>query len=58
VEASVVLQVSTTWSPAVRTDWKSLAFALSNIFTRTSFLIAAISALIGNAVFEYLRKKL
>jgi hypothetical protein len=37
---------------------KSLGFALSDIFTRTNFLIAVISALIGNAVFEYLRKKL
>jgi hypothetical protein len=37
---------------------KSLAFELSEIFTRTNFLIAVIAALIGNALFEYLRKKL
>jgi hypothetical protein len=37
---------------------KSLAFALRDIFTETNFFIAAISGLIGYAVFEYLRKKL
>jgi hypothetical protein len=37
---------------------KSLAFALNDIFTVMNFLIAAISALIGYVVFEYLRKKL
>jgi hypothetical protein len=37
---------------------KSLAFAISDIFTGTDFLIAMISALIGYVVFEYLRTKL
>ncbi|HZL52416.1 MAG TPA: hypothetical protein VFC37_15870 [Terracidiphilus sp.] len=37
---------------------KSLAFALNDIFTVMNFLIAAIFALIGYVVFEYLRKKL
>jgi uncharacterized membrane protein len=37
---------------------KSMAFALSDIFTGTNFAIALISALIGYVVFEYLRKKL
>jgi hypothetical protein len=37
---------------------KSLAFALSDIFTRTNFLIAVIAVFIGNAVFEYFRKRL
>ena len=37
---------------------KSLAFALSDIFTPTNFAIAMISAFIGYAVFETLRKKL
>ena len=37
---------------------KSMAFALLDIFTRTNFLIAIISALIGYIVVEYLRKKL
>lgn len=36
---------------------KSLSLALNNIFTRTNFTIAAISALTGVVVFEYLRKK-
>jgi hypothetical protein len=39
-------------------DGKSLAFALHDIFTATNFLIALISAMIGYAVFESLRKKL
>jgi hypothetical protein len=37
---------------------KSLAFALNDIFTGTNFAIAAVSALIGYIVFEYLRKML
>jgi hypothetical protein len=37
---------------------KSLAFALNDIFTSTNFVIAAVSALIGYVVFEYLRRKL
>jgi hypothetical protein len=37
---------------------KNLAFALSDIFTGTNFLIAIISALVGWVVFEYLREKL
>lgn len=36
---------------------KSLAFALHDIFTGTNFAIAMISALIGYALFEHLRKK-
>lgn len=35
---------------------KSLAFALKDIFTRTDFAIALISAFIGYVVFESLRK--
>jgi hypothetical protein len=37
---------------------KTLAFALHDIFTETNFLIALISAMIGYAIFETLRKKL
>jgi hypothetical protein len=37
---------------------KSLAFAVHDIFTATNFLIALISAMIGYAVFETLRRKL
>lgn len=37
---------------------KSLAFALSDIFTGTNFVIAMISAFIGYVIFEYLRKRL
>lgn len=37
---------------------KSLAFALHDIFTGTNLAIAMVSALIGYAVFETLRKKL
>ena len=37
---------------------KSLAFALHDIFTATNFMIALVSALIGYAVFETLRKML
>lgn len=36
---------------------KTLADALYDIFTATNFLIAALSAVIGYLVFEYLRKK-
>ena len=39
-------------------DGKTLAFALHDIFTRTNFLIALVSASIGYAVFEFLRKKM
>jgi hypothetical protein len=37
---------------------KSLAYALNDILTRTNFLIAMISAVIGYVVFETLRRKL
>lgn len=37
---------------------KTLAFALSDIFTGVNSLIALISAMIGYVVFEYLRRKL
>jgi hypothetical protein len=37
---------------------KTLAFALNDIFTGMNFIIAAISAMIGYVVFEYLRRKL
>ncbi|MFZ1939873.1 MAG: hypothetical protein WBA18_09695 [Terracidiphilus sp.] len=36
---------------------KSLAFALQDIVTPANFTIAVISACIGYAIFEYLRKK-
>jgi hypothetical protein len=39
-------------------DGKSLAFAIHDIFTATNFMIALISAMIGYAVFEALRRKL
>jgi hypothetical protein len=39
-------------------DGKTLLWALNDIFTTTNFLIAIISGLIGNIVFEFLRKKL
>jgi len=37
---------------------KTLQFALTDILTGTNFLIAVISAMIGYAVFETLRRKL
>jgi hypothetical protein len=37
---------------------KSLAFAFRDIITPANFLIAVVSACIGYAIFEYLRKKL
>jgi hypothetical protein len=37
---------------------KTLVFALRDIFTVSNFTIAAISALIGYLIVEYLRKKL
>jgi hypothetical protein len=37
---------------------KTLAFAFIDIFSRTNFFIAIITALIGYVVFEFLRKKL
>ena len=37
---------------------KTMAFALRDIFTGTNFAIALVSAFIGYAVFETLRKKL
>jgi hypothetical protein len=37
---------------------KTFVFALKDIFTGTNFTIAIVSALIGYAGFEYLRKKL
>jgi len=36
---------------------KSLAFALRDIVTPTNFFIGMVSACIGYAIFEYLRKK-
>jgi hypothetical protein len=39
-------------------DGKTLVFALHDIFTTTNFLIALISAMIGYAVFEAMRRKL
>jgi hypothetical protein len=41
---------------AVNGHGKTLAFALSDIFTVTNFSIAMISAMIGHAVFHSLRK--
>jgi hypothetical protein len=37
---------------------KTIRFALRDIFTPANFLIAVISAMIGYAIFETLRKKL
>jgi len=37
---------------------KSFAFALRDVVTPVNFLIAVVSACIGHAVFEFLRKKL
>ena len=37
---------------------KTLAFALHDIFAGMNFVIAAVSALIGYMVFEYLRKRI
>jgi hypothetical protein len=37
---------------------KSLGFALRDIITPANFLIAIVSACIGYAIFEFLRKKL
>jgi hypothetical protein len=37
---------------------KTLTFALMDIFTRTNFLIALLSAIVGYQVFEFLRKRL
>jgi uncharacterized membrane protein len=37
---------------------KTFAFAIHDIFTPTNFLIALISAMIGYAIFETLRRKL
>ncbi len=39
-------------------DGKTIMWALNDIFTTTNFLIAIISGLVGNVVFEFLRKKL
>ena len=41
---------------AVNGHGKTLAFALGDIITFTNFSIAMISAMIGYAVFEYLKK--
>ena len=41
-----------------RRDAKTLAMALHDIFTRTNFTIALVSALAGYLIFEYLRKNL
>lgn len=43
---------------AANRQGKSMAFAVHDIFTTTNFLIALVSAMIGYAVFEALRKKL
>jgi hypothetical protein len=37
---------------------KTLAFALNDIFTATNFAIAMISAIVGHAAFEFLRKRM
>ncbi len=37
---------------------KTLAFALHDIFTAVNFLIAIVSAIIGYAIVEFLRRKL
>ena len=37
---------------------KTLAFALHDIFTAANFLIAIVSAFIGYAIVEFLRRKL
>jgi hypothetical protein len=39
-------------------DGKTLSYALHDILTVTNFMIAILSAMIGYAVFETLRKKL
>jgi hypothetical protein len=39
-------------------DGKSLSFAIHDIFTSTNLMIALISAMIGYAVFEAMRRKL
>jgi hypothetical protein len=39
-------------------DGKTILWALNDIFTTTNFLIAIISGLIGNVVFEFLRRRL
>jgi hypothetical protein len=39
-------------------DGKTLSYALHDILTGTNFMIAIISAMIGYAVFETLRRKL
>jgi hypothetical protein len=36
---------------------RGLAWAISDVFTRTNFAIAAIAALLGYALFEFLRTK-
>jgi len=37
---------------------KTFLWALNDIFTPTNFLIAIVTGVIGNLVFEFLRKKL
>jgi hypothetical protein len=37
---------------------KTLAFALRDVFTEKDFAIALVSALLGYAIFEYLRRRL
>jgi hypothetical protein len=39
-------------------DGKTLSYALHDIMTETNFMIAVVSAMIGYAIFEALRKKL
>jgi hypothetical protein len=36
---------------------KTLAFALRDIFTAANFAIAMVSAIVGHAAFEFLRKR-
>jgi len=37
---------------------RGLLFALNDIFTAANFMIAVVAAMLGYAVFEFLRKKL
>ena len=37
---------------------KTLAFALTDIFTRTNFAIAMVTAIFGHGIFEVFRRKL
>ena len=37
---------------------KTMVFALQDIFTATNFAIAILSAIVGHAAFEFLRKRM